>query len=489
MNALLLALSVAATTPAAPTAPPPIPAHPDALRFKPLVYTPPNPAEHRVVLPNGMVVFFAEDRTLPLVSVSLLTRTGAYLEPDGKEGVAGLTGQQLRRGGTHSLTAEALDERLAFLATDVSAGIGPTSGVANMSCLAENLDESLRLFAEMLREPRFQKDRLELAKEQVLQELSTRNDDAADIESREWNVLMLGDKHFTNRFSSEASIRSITPEDLLAFHRRSFHPSRMVVAVSGAISRDELLPKLTAVFADWPFPAPAPTSIPGEIAPLPAGTYRIQKDVNQGRVSIGLPTVRRDTPDLYALEVMNEILGGSGFSARITRQVRSNEGLAYAAYSSLSLGPYYPGKFRAAFQSKSRTVARAARMVIDEVKRIRETPVTPEELDTVKRNLVETFPNNFASTAQAMGTFAADELTGRAPGFWAGYRARIEAVTVADVERVAKSYLDPQKLAILVVGDQKEIAAGEEGDSNLGALGGGKVVDLPLRDPMTMKRP
>jgi predicted Zn-dependent peptidase len=487
-RAALLACMLAVAV-AVPAAAQPVPAHPDALRFQPLAYSPPSPAEHRVALPSGMVAFVAEDRTLPLVSLTIMTRTGTYLEPAGKEGLAALTGQQIRRGGTKSLTAEELDERLAFLATEVSSGIGATSGVTSMSCLAENLDESLRLLAEMLREPRFQQDRLELAKEQELQDMSTRNDDASDIEAREWNVLVYGESHFTNRFSTEASVRSITPADLAAFHRRSFHPSRMVVAVSGAFSRDEMVRKLEAAFSSWPFPAPEPSRVPGEISPAAPGLYRIQKDVNQGRVSIGLPSVRRDSPDAYALEVMNEVLGGSGFSSRITQKVRSNEGLAYAAYSSLGLGPYYPGKFRAAFQSKSRTVPRAAKMVLDEIRGIRDAPVTPEELDMVKRSVVETFPSNFASKAQAMATFAADELTGREPGYWATYRDRIQAVTAGDVERVARAYLDPARMTVLVVGDQKEIALGEDAEANLAALAGGRVTDLPLRDPMTMKRP
>ena len=481
--ALLLLLAPLAGAPAGK----PIPVRPEALAFPPLAYAPPSPAEHRHVLSNGLVAFVAEDHTLPLVNLTVFVRTGSYLEPEGKQGLADLTGQQLRRGGSRSLSAEALDERLAFLATEVATGIGSTSGQARMSCLAENLDESLRLFVEMLREPRFQQDRLELAREQELQEMSTRNDDAEDIESREWNRLVYGESFFSNRLATEASIRSITADDLRAFHRGSFHPARMVAAVSGDFSSDVMLGKLEAAFAGWPWPPPPAGAVPTDIQPAPAGLYRVDKPVNQGRVSIGLPTVRRDDPDAYALEVMNEVLGGSGFSSRITGAVRSNEGLAYAAYSSLSLGPYYPGRFRAAFQSKSRSVARAAGLVLEEIRRMRETRVTPEELDATQRSLVESFPNNFASQAQAMATFAADELTGRPPDYWAGYRDRIRAVTAEDVQRVARAHLDPARMLILVVGDLKEIASGESEGASLASLAGGRVTDLPLLDPMTLR--
>jgi zinc protease len=485
--ALLLAAAPAVPVPAAAQ----IPDHPDKLVFQPIAYTPPNARDHRVVLKNGMVVYIAEDSTLPLVNISLLVRTGGYLEPAGKAGLASLTGSQIRRGGSASLTAEQLDERLDFLAANVSTGIGDTSGQASLNSLRDNLDESLRLFVELLKQPRFQEDRLKLAKEQALQGLKKRNDDAADIEQVEWNVLLYGEQHFTNRFVTPATLDAITRQDLVDFHRRYFHPANMVAAVSGAFSRDEMIRKLEAAFAGWPGSKPVVPPVPSEIATARPGLYRIEKDIPQGRVTLGLPSVRRDSPDIYALEVMNEILGGSGFTSRITRTVRSNEGLAYQAGSGLRFGVYYAGAFRAVFQSKSRSVARAAGLVLEEIGKIRDGEVTAEELDTVKRNLIETFPSNFESKAQAMSIFASDEYTGRDPSFWQTYRDRIRAVTAADVQRVARTHLAPDKLVILVVGNQKEIdLADDKTRQRLAELAaGGFTKVLALRDPLTMKRP
>ncbi|HXY39194.1 MAG TPA: insulinase family protein, partial [Vicinamibacteria bacterium] len=214
-----LALSLAAAAAIAePPASAPIPDRPDQLVFKPIEFQPPLARDHRVVLRNGMVVFIAEDRALPLVNVAVTVRTGSWLEPAEKAGLAAFTGSQMRRGGTRSLTAEQLDERLDFLAAQVGAGIGPTAGTASLNCLVDNLDESLRLFVEVLKEPRFQEDRLALAKEQALQEMKKRNDESSDIEAREWGVLLYGKDQFANRFTTEASVRSISREDLLAFH-------------------------------------------------------------------------------------------------------------------------------------------------------------------------------------------------------------------------------------------------------------------------------
>jgi zinc protease len=485
-TALLLA---AALLPVAPAAAQAIPENPHELVFQPIAFEPPIAKDHRVVLKNGMVVYIAEDRALPLVNIALTLRVGSWLEPAGKQGLAGFTGSQLRRGGTRSLSAEELDEKLDFLAAQVSTGIGPTSGSASLNCLSDNLDAALGIFVEMLREPRFQEDRLALAKEQALQEMKKRNDDSDDIESREWGVLLYGPDFFTNRFTTEASVQAITRDDLVAFHRRYFHPAQMIAAVSGSFSRAEMLRKLEAAFASWPQPKPVVSPIPATIATAAPGVYRVEKDVNQGRVSIGLPTVKRDDPDVYALEVMNEILGGSGFTSRITRTVRSNEGLAYSAGSGLAPGVWWPGRFRAAFQSKSRSVPYATSLVMEEIRRIRESGVTAEELATIGRNLVETFPSSFASKAQSMAIFASDEYTKRDPSYWSTYRDRIKAVTAADVQRVAREHLVPEKMIVLVVGQQKEIDLGDtKHPVTLAALApGGRVTTLPLRDPMTMK--
>jgi zinc protease len=251
-----------------------------------------------------------------------------------------------------------------------------------------------------------------------------------------------------------------------------------------------MLRKLEAAFATWPGTVPSVPPVPATQNPADPGLYRIQKDVNQGRVSMGLIGVKRDNPDIYALEVMNEILGGSGFTSRIMKTVRSDEGLAYSAGSGMSFGVYYPGRFRALFQSKSRSVAYATQLVLGEIKKIREAPVTDEEMDTIKKNIIETFPSSFASKAQSMGIFAADEYTHRDPTYWPTYRDRIKAVTKADVQRVARTYLVPEKLVMLVVGDQKEIDLGDPAHPvTLKSLApGGKDATLPLRDPMTMRR-
>jgi predicted Zn-dependent peptidase len=251
--------------------------------------------------------------------------------------------------------------------------------------------------------------------------------------------------------------------------------------------------RLESRMQGWEAGERAPRIEPPDHTPV-SGVYLVNKaDVNQGRVSMGHLGIQLGNPDEYAIDLMNDILGsGSSFTSRILGRVRSDEGLAYSAGSSFSVGAYYPGTFRAAFESKSRTCAQAAQIILEEIERIRTEKVTREELETARNYAVEIFPRFFSSARAVAGTFATDELIGRDPDYWTHYRDRLKKITAEDVLRVAREYLHPERMVILAVGEVGEMLKGnpDRPEYSFQKLApDGEITMIPLPDPATMVYP
>ena len=464
-----------------------IPARPEAIAFQPLAFTPPDAAAFRRVLPDGTAVYLAPSHEFPLVTVSITFKGGASLDPADVPGLASMTARMVREGGTRKLAPAAFDETLDFLATEVGVAANETFTTATMNCLKSNLDESLALFVEMLRDPAFDPARLDTAKARVLEALKQRNDDAASILSREWKRLVYGTGHFESAEPTDKTVAAIVPGRLQAMHRSVYHPGNMIVAVSGDFDEQEMLTKLGKAFSGWERGSPAPDPV-SPTATLEPGLYHVPKEIPQGKVVLGMRSIARDDPDAIPLLLLNDILGAGGFTSRIMQQVRSNEGLAYSARSTLVPKVYYPGDFRAGFESKNPTVALATKIVLDQIRGVRDDLVTEEELETAKASAIETFPRQFESKPAMLRVFVNDEWTNRPQDFWKTFREKVKAVTREDLQRVARKHLDPEKMAILVVGDWEEIAKGDlQGRATMKDFFGGAVKRLPLRDPLTLE--
>ena len=464
-----------------------IPPRPEQIAFPPLAFEPPDASTFRRTLPDGTVAYLAPSHEFPLVNLVITFKGGASLDPADIPGLASMTARMVREGGTANMGPAELDESLDFLATEVGVSANETFTAATMNCLKSNFDESLKLFLDMLRSPAFDGQRLETARARVLESLKQRNDDASSILSREWKRLVYGPDHFEASEPTDRTVASISRDRLAALHRRIFHPGNMIVSVSGDFDEKEMLAKLGKAFSGWERGAAvadpvAPTAV------LQPGLYHVPKEISQGKVVMGSRAITRDDPDAIPFLLLNEILGAGGFTSRLMQQVRSNEGLAYSVRSSLTPRVAYPGDFRAGFESKNATVALAAKIVMEQIAKIRDELVTDDELETAKASLIETFPRQFESRPQMLRVFVNDEWTKRPKDYWKTFRDKVRAVTREDLRRVAQKHLDPKKMAILVVGDWENIAPGDlEKRASMNDFFGGAVKHLPLRDPLTLE--
>jgi predicted Zn-dependent peptidase len=479
---VLVFLIAAGTTAAAD-----IPDRPEKLKFPELTFDVPDADSLRFELEDGTPVYAKQDKQFPLINITVYFHGGSYLVPAGKEGLAGITSAAWRTGGAGERTAQELDEELDFLAANLGTNIGEVSGSASLNVLSKDFEAAMAIFMDVLTTPRFQQDRFDKAKENRLQAMKQRNDDTADIEAREWNRLIFGDDYWQNRLATKASVDAITATDSKEFVNSLVRAGNLVVAVAGDFELAELEGLLNKTIGSLdPLAKPLPPIPQPDHTPKP-GVYVINKpDVNQGRVSIGRPGFRLGYPDQFPLMVGNDILGGYGFTARMMKRIRSDEGLAYSAYASLGFPVTIPGEFRAFYQSKSSTCAYAAEIFFRLLNDMRSAEATEEEIRTTKASFIETFPNQFASAAQVVGLYAIDEILGRDHSYWVEYRDNIGAVTADQIQAAMKKNLDPETMIMLVVGNIEEIMAGHpEHDARLTDFG--EIHNVPLRDPMTLE--
>lgn len=469
-----------------------LPEHPSKLTFKPITFEAPKAKDARIKLKNSITAYLVNDPTgQPMVELSVVLKAGSYLDPAGKEGLTSLTLNQIRAGGSIKTPSEKLDERLEFLSAEMNAFASNTQSGIYMDLMEKDAREGLNLLMECLRQPAFQQDRLDLAKKNTRQGIQRRNDDAASIERYQLEYVLRGENYYTSKPVTAASLDAIRREDLLAMHAKLLHPENFIVAVSGRFDKKAMTQLLNETLgtlkagpkAEVCAKVPAP-----EFTPKP-GIYTTQKDGSQGRVILALPGLKRSDADWHAVEVMNHILGGGGFASRLVNRIRSGAGLSYSVGSTFTPGVFYPGNFFAAFQTKNSQVPYGIRIAMEELTKIANEPVSEDELTLVKSNIVDGFPSYFDSKSTIANLFAQEDRNGAPDDFYTQYRAKIQAVTLADVQRVARKYLKKDNLVIMTVGDVKDMEIGDVKDhpGKLSEVAPLPVVQLPARDPLTMK--
>ena len=484
--------------PVSATEQPSIPASPLELRFDDREIQLPGVEGRRREIDRGAVVYLAEDHTLPLVEVAVALRAGSFLEPPQQVGLASLTGALVRRGGTGLRSADRFDNQVDDLGARIQSTAGFTRSAASLSVPTWALDEALDLLFEVLASPAFQEDRLASVKTNLLESMSRRNQDPLDILEREWQWLVFGHRHFTTAPLTPTTLEAIDRQALVRFHQTYWQPENFIFAVSGDFEVQSLLASLEAGIARWPEEAasqasesviPWPPAGPS-IDPTP-GLYHYEAAFPQAKVALGTRLPREvawDSDDRFALDVLGEILGGSGAISRIAGRLRTAEGLVYRASARVDPGELWVGDFQILFDTRGSQVARAVELSLEELHRIRTEPVHPTELEVAKQTILGKLRLSFDTAEEIAGQLAENELLYRPHDDWNRYLKGIQATTADDVLKAARAFLKPDRLLFLVVGHWQDIAqSAPDGQSDLEKATKHRVRHLPARDPMTLE--
>jgi zinc protease len=415
------------------------------------------PAYQEFQLANGMTVYLMEDHEWPLVSGSLLIRTGDRLEPASQIGLATITGDLMRSGGTRTHKVDELNQLLEQRAAAVETSIDTASGTAGFRSLREDLPLVFNLFAEVIQEPAFAQERLEFSKAQQQGGIARRNDDPDDIAAREFYKLIYGGDSPYARTTEYQTLAQINRQDVINFYQSYIHPSRMILGIVGDFDPQQIRQLVNAKFGNWrPAQPPAQIQLP-KVRQVNAGqTFLVnQPQLTQSYVLMGQLGGKLSDPEVFNLYVMNGVMNGLG--GRLVNEVRSRLGLAYSVYASWSPQFDYPGVFIAGGQTRSEATVSFVRAINAEIAKMRTTPVTEAELAYAKDSILNSFVFNFQDPGQTLSRVMRYAYFGYPKDFIFQYQKGIKAATAADVQRVAQAHLKPDQFVTLVVGNNQAI--------------------------------
>ncbi len=415
------------------------------------------PQPDRVDLGNGMAVYLLEDHMLPRVNISIvINRCGSYLDPPHLIGLAGITGSVMRTGGTAGMTGDRIDEELEGIGAYVESSIGTVSGYVGANALSEYKEKIISVAADILRNPVFDEDKIELAKTRRRTTISRRNDEPFQIAVREFFKLIYGPDSPYARNIEYATIEAITRDDMIMFHKMAVKPNCVQLSVWGDFNKDEMLDLIKKYFADWPR---GETEIPPppdfDYTFRPTLNYAEKTDINQSSVIMGHIGGRMGDPDYPATIVMNSILG-TGFGSRLFNNVRSRKSLAYSAQGQYIFRFDYPGFFYAYSVTKSESTIEAIREIKKQIKSMQTDPATEEEMKLAKDGWLNSFVFKFDTKGEVIRRIMTYDYYGLPADYLQQLKNKVEKITPQDVLDVAQRKLNPENLQILVVGKAED---------------------------------
>ena len=416
------------------------------------------PAWTKTKLSNGAELIVSVKRGLPLVSVSIDFLGGsAQFEDPAKLGTAALTSQMMVEGTT-SRTGDQLADAQQMLGTNIGVSIGRESGSVGFTALADKLDGAFEIMADILLNPSFPADALIRRRGQMLVSLTQAKDQPNTIASNVFTKVLYGDEHPYGRVTTDKTVNAVSRDDIVALHHAYFQPGRAIVTIVGDVDAAKVRASFEKAFANWKAGGDRPTfNYPAVPASKSTTIYLIDKPkAAQSVFALGAPGPARDTPDYYAIAVMNNLLGQL-FQSRLNYTIRELHGYSYGVNSSFAFGKG-PGAFRAGGGIVTAKTDSALIDFMTELKGVQGgKPFTEDELKQGRESLIQRLPSRFASVDAAAGAISSVYVQGLPENYWQEYAKNIAAVTADDLVRVARKYLDLEHFNILIVGDRASI--------------------------------
>ena len=448
--AALLALPAAAAAQTFPTTPPTLPAAP--------AVNPPVPVQRQ--LANGMKVLFVRQPELPVVSATLVIRgAGTTADPATLPGLASFTAGMLDEGAAGKSALQIADE-LDLLGADLGTGANWDAANVSLYVLKKNFAPALRIMSDVVLRPDFAPNEISRVREQLVTNLTRARDEPAAIAANAFASLVYGARHPYGRFATVEAARTLERPRIAAFHDAAYRPENATLILVGDVDPG-MLPMVEQAFGGWRATGTAPALEGSLDAPQTGNTtiYLVDKPgAAQSEIRIGHPGVARNTPDYFALQVLNTLLGGA-FTSRLNMNLRETHGWTYGARSGFSMRQG-AGPFTAQAAIVTAKTDSALVEFVKELNRIRAEPIPADELEKAKRYVALGFPQAL-ETNQDVAARLADLVTyGIDPSFFSRYVPGVMAVTADDVKRVANSYVRPGNAVIVVVGDRSKIEAG-----------------------------
>ncbi len=387
--------------------------------------------------------------------MNLVLNAGSMLDTAEKTGVASMTAQMLNQG-TATRSAVEIGNQLQSIGASVNAGSGWDLTQVSMQTLTKNLDQALNIYSDVVMNPSFPATELETIRRRSLVGLMQRKSSPAAINSLAFNKVLYGNQPY-GRDTTESSLKSITRDDLVNFYKANYVSNNGTLIVVGDVESKTLMPKLETAFANWKSGNPASVTANVQEMQGKPGIYIIDKPAAaQSTIYAGQVGIDRNNPDYYAVQMLNAILGGSS-SGRLFKNLREEKGYTYGAYSSFSIRKG-AGPFRAGGDFQTGSTKESVSELLREINGMRgDIPVTQAELDTSKTSAINSYPQGFETVGQISGQFSNLVVYGLPDSYFNDYITKINAVTIQDINRVANKYLDPTKMAIVIVGDKAVI--------------------------------